>query len=290
MIKRILCLTFFLAVTCSSGLGQSSYKGLTPGKSTRAEVERVLGNPQKRISSTLTEYSGGTDTNKIYVQFANESVAAEVLRIELFCEEGLGAKDLRYGCYKVYDRLVPDKYISLKTAQVLDAIITREPDAQWGINDVRYHGSPAFVVYSARQNATGETELAQVRVGLYAKELYENAVPKSCTGTFAGVWETNRGRMTITRTSEILGPGEIRVKGEYSPNGTISGTEQYRDHLSGEWRDSTGRGTMSLEFNDKLYSVNRGYSFTGTWERTSGKGPKKGTWEGRCVEVKGGNN
>src|SRR5207237_1103484 len=152
-----------------------------------------------------------------------------------------------------------------KAPQVRDAEIMREPDAQYIINYVLYHGSPALIVYSYRQNATGET-LAQYRIGLYSKELYESAVPKSCTGTFAGVWGTNRGRMTITRTSELPRSGEIRVKGDYAPNGTISGTERYND-LSGEWRDSTGGGTMSLKFNDLLNTVYRGHSFTGTWER-----------------------
>jgi hypothetical protein len=276
----------FLLLTCAACFGQSTYKGLTPGQSTRVDVERVLGRPVKKVSETLIQYNGGADANIIYVQYADSSVAAEALRIELSCASGLGAKDPRDGCRVLYKRLVPENH-SFKAPQIRDAEIIREPDSQYSINYVLYHGPPAFVVYSFRQNATGET-LAQWRVGLYSKELYESAVPKSCTGTFAGVWETNRGRMTIIRTSEIPGPGEIRVKGDYSPNGTISGIERYED-LSGEWRDSTGGGTMSLNFNDRLNNIYRGHSFTGTWERTSGKGPKKGTWEGGCVAVQGGN-
>jgi hypothetical protein len=285
--SRIAFIILLLQVAWVTSFGQSSYRGLTPGQSTRTDVERVLGRPLKKISATLIEYSGGADANSIYVQFAAESVAAEALRIELICEAGLGAKNPRDGCRVLYKRLVPESH-SYKAPQVRDAEITREPDAQYTINYVLYHGPPAFVVYSYRQNATGET-LAQFRIGLYSKELYESAVPKSCTGTFAGVWETNRGRMTITRTSEIPRPGEIRVKGDYSPNGLISGAERY-DDLSGAWKDSTGTGTMLLTFNDPLNTVYRGHSFTGTWERTSGKGPKNGTWEGRCVETKAGGN
>jgi len=277
----------FVTLSCVACFGQSSYKGLTPGQSTRADVERVLGQPQKKISPTLVEFSGGADATKIYVQFADESVAAEVLRIELNCEVGLGVKDERYGCRDLYDRLVREHY-SFKN---LDARITRERDAQYVMNEVLYHGSPFFVVSKFRQRqAQDETgrSWAQWQLGLYSKELYENAVPKSCTGNFAGVWETNRGRMTITRTAEMPKPGEIRVKGDYSNNGTISGTEDEK-YLDGEWRDSTGRGTMLLEFNDPVNSIYRGRSFTGTWERTSGKGPKEGKWEGRCVESQGGN-
>jgi hypothetical protein len=37
-------------LTCIAGFGQSSYKGLTPGQSTRVDVERVLGRPPKHIA------------------------------------------------------------------------------------------------------------------------------------------------------------------------------------------------------------------------------------------------
>ena len=283
--KKLTFAKFLVLIACSACFGQSSFMGLTPGKSTRADAERVLGQPQKRVSATLVEYSGGADATKIYVQYTGESPAAQVLRIELFCESGSGSKDPRYGCRDLYERLVPEHHSS-DAPQVRDAYIMRESDSQYGINYLLYHGPPYFVVHSFRQNATGET-LAQWRVGIYSKELYESAVPKSCTGTFAGVWETNRGRMTVARTSEIPKPGEIGVKGNYPPDGTISGTEQGDKWLSGEWRDSTGSGTMSLEFNDQRGKEFR-RSFTGTWERSSGKGPKKGTWEGRCLESQGG--
>jgi hypothetical protein len=45
-----------LLLLCGFCFGQSSYKGLTPGQSTRADVERVLGQPVKSVSKTLVEY------------------------------------------------------------------------------------------------------------------------------------------------------------------------------------------------------------------------------------------
>jgi len=75
-LHKLLTFASFFAFTSALCLGQSSYKGLTPGSSTRADVDRVLGQPQKQISPTLAEYGGGRDATKIYVQFADESVAA----------------------------------------------------------------------------------------------------------------------------------------------------------------------------------------------------------------------
>src|SRR5438477_7509869 len=108
--NRITLIIIGLLLSCAPCFGQSTFEGLTPGKSTRADVERVLGRPIKKISATLVEYSGGADANNIYVQYADESLAAEALRIELFCESGLGAKDPRDGCRVLYKRLVPESH------------------------------------------------------------------------------------------------------------------------------------------------------------------------------------
>jgi hypothetical protein len=167
----------------------------------------------------------------------------------------------------------------------------REPDAQWSyVNYEQYHGPPFFVVYKFRQGGAGGEELAQWRIGLYSRELYQNAVPKSCTGTFVDVWETSRGRVTFIRTPHVPAPKNysatkfINIQGTYTTgNGTMIGNDDY-DVLDGEWKDATGGGTMKLRFVDG----SRKRSFTGTWQRTSGSGPVEGTWEGRCVETKGG--
>jgi hypothetical protein len=246
--------------------GQSTFQGLTPGSSTRADVDRVLGQPKKQISPTLSEYAGGADATKIYVQFADESLTAEALRIELFCEG-------TYSCRKLLDKLKsgvrkPDAYKDLV------------PDPRYLKNDVYYWGPPVFVVNKFRQD---NTENVQFYVGLYSKELYESAVPKSCTGMFSGVFDTNRGRMTLTRTPDPeTASTQNYITGAYSAGkGKITAYEGF-DQLDGEWKDETGSGTFSLKL------PNPRTSFTGEWDRTTGKGPKKGTWEGRCVEAKAG--
>ena len=88
MKKLPACLTLllFACVTC---LGQTSYKGLKPGQSTRADAERVLGRPVRAISGTLLEYKPPVgDVGKLYVQYGDGSPGARVERIELVCEMG----------------------------------------------------------------------------------------------------------------------------------------------------------------------------------------------------------
>jgi hypothetical protein len=76
----IALLLLFLVSNC---FAQTSYKGLTPGRSTRAEAERVLGQPVKNVSETLSEYRPQPLTSKIYVQYRKGSPVIE--RIEFSC-------------------------------------------------------------------------------------------------------------------------------------------------------------------------------------------------------------
>jgi len=277
--SRIAFIILLLLMACVSCFGQSTYKGLTPGKSTRADVERVFGPPAKSVSKTLAEYKAPEDIWKLYIQYSYESPAASVERIELMCEHATGANQTG-GCEKLLRQLVKDP------AEKKDAYITGDRTGKvWG-NHIIYYGPPFFIVETFLDKLPTS---AQWRLGLYSRELYENAVPKSCTGvSFRGAWETNRGRMTLTETAEGSGPTSVNIRGAYSTNnGSIWG-HQWSDTLNGGWKDDTGAGTMQLDFpsGGGPYST-----FTGTWERTSGKGPKQGTWEGRCVETKtGGNN
>lgn len=43
IMSRIPFIILSVLLSCAAGFGQTSYKGLTPGKSTKADVERVLG-------------------------------------------------------------------------------------------------------------------------------------------------------------------------------------------------------------------------------------------------------
>ena len=114
----------------------------------------------------------------------------------------------------------------------------------------------------------------EMRWAFYSRELYDAVAPRrNCTGRLRGEWETNRGRMTITRLNEYG-----RVQGTYlANNGTFTGTDE-SNVINGEWKDNTGSETMR-------FSMFSGKEFKGTWKRTSGSGPREGVWSGRCVEA-----
>ena len=51
---KMLTAATLLLFACATCFGQSTYKGLTPGQSTKTDVERVLGPPVKEHSETLS--------------------------------------------------------------------------------------------------------------------------------------------------------------------------------------------------------------------------------------------
>jgi hypothetical protein len=145
-----------------------------------------------------------------------------------------------------------------------------------------YYGQPQFIVETSIDTYPDDV-WGNIRYAFYSKELYESAVPKGgCTGTIFGEWDTNRGRLTVARAGN-----STNVKGSYSTNkGTFTGklTDMHYN-FRGEWSDATGSGTMELNSADSPENT-----FTGTWKRSTGKGPSEGKWEGRCVETKTGGN
>jgi hypothetical protein len=78
---RILRISLFVLLVCLTCVGQTSYKNLTPGKNTKADVERALGRPLKQISKTLAEYKSNQGTEQIFVQYIADS--NDVARIEV---------------------------------------------------------------------------------------------------------------------------------------------------------------------------------------------------------------
>jgi hypothetical protein len=269
-----------LLLSGAACFGQSTFEGLTPGRSTRAEAERVLGRPVKRVSETLVEYAPRQlklihaevtlNSGKIYVQYSDASPAAVVERIELIlCARSTKINDECNvpAMHHEYDR---GPSPSTSDGGSLDAYLrvraSDEDKATW------YFGSPRYMVRADIDKQSG----SEVRWAFYSKELYESIAPGgNCTGMLRGEWDTNRGRTTFTRGVEYG-----RIRGTYSEgNGTFTGEQSGAGNISGEWKDNTGSGMMFLQ----LYYPGAN-KFTGTWERTSGKGPKKGTWEGKCLE------
>lgn len=271
--KKIPFSILFLLLTCAACFGQSTYMGMTPGKSTRADIERILGQPVQSMSETLIQYKPRWDADKIYVQYQDDSAEAIVERIELICTE------------KAFD--TSRCYSWLSAIQQKYRIDLSIPDAYQKIKDSKsekvlsYFGSPLFMVNWTKYEMNNSHAWA-----FYSKELFENAAPKrGCTGAMFGDWETNLGRMTIERDGDPIvddsGNFQQPIKGTYSKNkGTFTGTRSG----SLDWKDDTGKGTMWMNV---MLGAD---TLSGEWERDTGRGPKKGKLVGRCVEAGNGND
>ncbi|MDT4969117.1 MAG: hypothetical protein QOJ64_3854 [Acidobacteriota bacterium] len=271
-----------LLLSCAACFGQSTFEGLTPGRSTRAEAERVLGLPVKKATATLAEYKPRWNADKLFVQYSNETPAGVVERIELTCAEAQGAAsaDTNSGCNRLHFA-VQEKYSV--NVYMSDALKQAAAGSSGTSKHIYYFGQPRFMVFTEPfLNGTGRWE---IRWSFYSKELFEAAAPEpGCHGLLMlGVWETNRGRMSIAREGVTVGSGLLateRVRGTYSANnGTFTGLLRMWT-VEGEWKDATGTGTMQIHA--------EGDGFTGEWKRTTGRGPREGKWEGRCVETNTG--
>src|SRR5438309_4973499 len=187
MTDRTSIIILFMLVTCATCFGQSSYKGLTPGKDTKAQAERVLGQPVKVVSPTLFEYKEpeALGVDKIYIQYREASSAAIIERIEFVCDYPGRAGDRRDRCSDIWSHSVSGRmYADLLEKTSSDVFKT-----------TRYVGLPSLTVRTWSKNGN---ETIQSRLGFYSVDLFDSVVPKSCTGTFLGEWETNRGRLVLT--------------------------------------------------------------------------------------------
>lgn len=213
-------------VTCS---GQTSFQGLTPGRSTKADVERAFGQPIRSASSTLVEYRSPEAAGRLFIQYGDESAAAVVERIELTCYTG------RSNSRSEYDLCV--SALNLERLQGVLPDAESRPPKQQGFTIVRYFGVPQFTAWT--HIAKGVE--AEVRLAFYSEGLYQSAAPKGgCTGTIFGTWQTERGRVNIVRV------GDEGVRGTYAKNNGSFSLKLVRGGYAGEWRDDTGSGTMAL--------------------------------------------
>lgn len=263
--KKVVPVIVFMLLACATCVGQTSYKGLTPGRSTRADAERVLGRPVKEVSRTLVEYESPESAGKLFVQYRDGSPAGVVERIEMTCLNKCGPGT----AYDQFSR---------------SAGIDGEADVRVreGSKATAYFGAPRFL----RLVEHWKGDEAEYRVALFSPELYENALPQGgCTGTIFGTWDTDPslnstdryldlGRVKIERV------GENGIKGSYQKNnGTftlkLDGPEPQNflyghSKYKGEWKDDKRGGTVEMEVRDNN-------SIRARFNRTSGGIPQKPT-------------
>lgn len=142
-----------LALTCAAATeagGQTAFREVVPGQSVRQEVERRLGQPVREVSATLVEYAGGTELDRIFVQYRRDSVVVE--RVEAVYPSG-------------QDR-----------AQVLVSLSLGSGPSHQQVNSrgrfEEYFAPAAIVLTYAGADSLG----AVTRVGYYSRGLFDSAV------------------------------------------------------------------------------------------------------------------
>jgi TonB family protein len=210
-------LVLLVGLTC---FAQSTYKGLTPGRSTRADVERVLGRPVKELSETLIEYRAQPLTGKIYVQYRKDSSVVE--RIEMLCRlETSTCEDL---------------------IKSLNMNLPENPDSE-NIDDQKWkslYGSPLFIATSGVMADVTSKSTPASRLGFYSRELYES--------DFEEVREANEATL-VKNGSTAVSRGVLNGKAIENPEpayptiarmGHVSGTVAVRVTVDEQGRIITG--------------------------------------------------
>lgn len=198
-----------LLLLCGLCFGQTSYKGLTPGKSTKAQVQRVLGLPVTKVNETLFEYRPQPLTSKIYVQYAEDSV---VEKIEVRCRLPNSSCD--------------DLTKSLNLHLPQEPSSGKADEQKWKF----LYGSPLFIVTSGDMaDATGDS-LVPSRLAFYSRELYE--------AEFVRVAEANEA--AIARADEPCGrSGNGGALYHHAPGGARLQTSEFRGCVSVQGADGS---------------------------------------------------
>jgi hypothetical protein len=199
-----------LLMLCGLCLGQSSYKGLTPGKSTKTQVQRVLGLPVTKVNETLFEYRPQPLTGKIYVQYSEDSVVAKIeVRCRLpnsTCNDFARSVGLR----------LPENPESAKA-----------PEGGTG-KYVFYFAAPLYVVTTIDEESFQGNEVVPARISFYSRDLYEATVDK--------VKETNEA--AIARSNEPCGrSGSGGAFYHHAPGGARLQTSEFRGCVSVQGAD-----------------------------------------------------
>lgn len=142
----------FVLLSCATSLGQTSFKGLTPGQSTRQDVEGVLGRPVRELSETLTEYNSAGGNEQVFVQYQRDS--SIVARIEVAyadaIERSTALRSLnlppRSTAWQINSKSRLEEYFSAACVVLTYA----GADASSGVSRIAYYSRQLFESASAK--------------------------------------------------------------------------------------------------------------------------------------------
>ena len=223
VMRKIVFNILFLLLTFAACIGQTSYKGLTPGKSMRSDVERALGKPVKELSKTLVEYRPQPLTGQIFVQYREGSAVVE--RMEMICQA-------------TCDDLIKSLKLRLPKDPG-ESTLTKPEDDRWKF----LYGAPHFIVTSGAILDLSEDGSSSSRVAFYSRELYE--------ADFAGVKETNEAYIAKIEEDQTKPPvpepgqitGIVRLNGKPIAGATI---DFYRTDLASRLQTKTNSGGVFI--------------------------------------------
>lgn len=255
--RKLSAAVTFLLFACAICLGQATYLGLTAGKSTRAEVDRALGQPVRLVSGTLVEYRSPEAAGKLFVQYRDDSAAAVVERIELTCSVKMGGGP------------VCDSLLRPVTSLVFDARVLDRGKEGTSSRATVYFNAPRFIRLVEIWKPGNEVEY---RAAFFSPDLYEAAVPKGgCAGTISGTWDTDP--LFTDRPETNLNLGRVRIekdggggfKGTYQKNNgsftlRLDGGESQNfiyghSRYKGGWKDDAGTGTVVMTLRNDFHSI-----------------------------------
>jgi hypothetical protein len=183
MMPRTLINILLVVLSCATCFAQSTYKGLTPGRSTRADVERLLGKPTNQVSESLFEYA--QSGSQIYVQYSKTLPTA--IRIQ-----------------SIYSPAVERSKV-LAAEHLPKVADTRRTNKHGALEE--YFGYPNYVVLTYDESS--QTQVSQV--GYYSRELFESVTPELAKSTSTAA---------ATSGSSVSGSGGVDIP---SLNANVTG-------------------------------------------------------------------
>jgi TonB family protein len=146
---KMLTITLLLFSSTTS-LAQTAYLALTPGTSTRTEVESVLGPPTDQVTERLLEYR--KDGRQIYVQYSKDSPTA--IRMQVIYSPPSMRSEV------------------LAKEQLPQAADVSRANKKGLLEE--YFGHARYIVLTYETGSQSQVS----QVGYYSRELFESATPE----------------------------------------------------------------------------------------------------------------
>lgn len=213
---KITTALFWLIIVCSPCYGVSTYMGIQPGLSTRADVEKAFGQPTRSIEPTLFEYNLAGVSGKIFVE--------------------LRAKDF------VVDRIERHFAKPVSRAALIRSLnLPENPDEKGTSKEgklIEYFGDIKTLAFTY---ASGDARSGIVSVGYYSMELFERSLdrarnpqvqfdPSACRDLY--FWaqterETAKRSKNVGRHQAVLEISILSQRGECEKARTLA--ESYKE-------------------------------------------------------------